>query len=123
MVSKGTAPVIREPDPLTGHRRPTSASSSPSAKSDRDSHHVKKKVRMLELNLPENMEGVTVEDVTQENSTNQENREKMPIKVVGEIPNAWTQRSNKLFEDRNYTEDWYIADSDSECRCNYSRGG
>ncbi|CAN0826590.1 hypothetical protein LINGRAPRIM_LOCUS2308 [Linum grandiflorum] len=33
---------------------------------------------------------------------------------VETIPNAWTQRSNKLFENYHIIDDWYIEDSDSE---------
>ncbi|CAN0846263.1 hypothetical protein LINGRAHAP2_LOCUS4370 [Linum grandiflorum] len=80
--------------------------SSPSANGDRDAPHVKKKVRAMDLNQDQGMDEVILEDITNSEETSKSD----PVPP----PNAWTQRSNRLFENFRYDDEWYIADSDSE---------
>ncbi|CAN0913324.1 hypothetical protein LINGRAHAP2_LOCUS27855 [Linum grandiflorum] len=54
----------KEPDPLSGHRRPHVNSLSSSAKGDHEAEHVKKKVRASDLNMSHGVEEVLIEDVT-----------------------------------------------------------
>ncbi|CAN0858734.1 hypothetical protein LINGRAHAP2_LOCUS7429 [Linum grandiflorum] len=69
---------------MSGLRRPTTASSSPTAKGDRDSQQAKKKVRDSKRNEPTSR------------------------------ANAWVKRTNTLFEEFRGKDEWYVADSDSE---------
>ncbi|CAN0837796.1 hypothetical protein LINGRAHAP2_LOCUS1903 [Linum grandiflorum] len=48
----------KPPYPVSGSRRPTSASSSPTGKGDRESQHDKKRVRAMKLD-----QAVRIEDV------------------------------------------------------------
>ncbi|CAN0918877.1 hypothetical protein LINGRAHAP2_LOCUS31136 [Linum grandiflorum] len=112
--SAGGGSAVKEPDPLSGTRRPLPTSNSLSAGDERETQHANKKVRPLDLNPPQHMEEVTVEDVTDEENTQKSPSHEVLMEDAGTIPNAWTQCSNKLFEEFRFNDGWYIADSDYE---------
>ncbi|CAN0905865.1 hypothetical protein LINGRAHAP2_LOCUS23904 [Linum grandiflorum] len=102
--------VPKEPDSISDIRQPSPASSSPSAKGYREAQHAKKRVQQLDLNPPKHMEGVTVEDVTHEETMEENDNRANPMTDAESRPNVWTQISNKLFENYRFQDDWYIAD-------------
>ncbi|CAN0905344.1 hypothetical protein LINGRAHAP2_LOCUS23606 [Linum grandiflorum] len=57
----------------------------------------------------QNMKDVTIEDVPYEETAQTE-----PMEETESRPNAWTQRSNRLFEQSYLADEWYIEDLDSE---------
>ncbi|CAN0838663.1 hypothetical protein LINGRAHAP2_LOCUS2281 [Linum grandiflorum] len=104
----------KPPEQTSGTRRHQLASSSPSGKGDRDTQHAKKKVRAMDLNQPEGMEGVSIGDTTNMATTEEINMDDSSMKNPPENENVWTQRTNKLFQELSKQDEWYVADSDSE---------
>ncbi|CAN0838537.1 hypothetical protein LINGRAHAP2_LOCUS2209 [Linum grandiflorum] len=107
VTARPSSPRPKEPDQLSGVRRPTSASSSPSAKGDRDAQHARKKVREV-------FDEVLVEDVTEDVQQENDTCEDDPMVDFGCPNNVWTQTTNHLFGKGPSLDDWYIAHSDSE---------
>ncbi|CAN0912775.1 hypothetical protein LINGRAHAP2_LOCUS27546 [Linum grandiflorum] len=90
------------------HRRPQTG------KGDRDSQQVKKKVRAMDLNQATGLEDVEIADVMHEETQSGEPDQDYTMKEKPIQPNAWTERTNTLFEEVRDNGDWYVADSDSE---------
>ncbi|CAN0826632.1 hypothetical protein LINGRAHAP2_LOCUS743 [Linum grandiflorum] len=110
MAPTGASPANKESDPLSGNRRSTPTLSFPFARDEREAQRATKKVRQMEpISSPQNMEDVTIEDVSYE-----ENAQTEPMEETELRPNVWTQRSNRLFENSCLADEWYIEDSDSE---------
>ncbi|CAN1245629.1 hypothetical protein LINGRAPRIM_LOCUS3003 [Linum grandiflorum] len=106
--------ATKPPDPACGLRRPSPASSSPTAKGDRDTQHAKNKVWAMDLNQEAGLGDVEIEDVTHKEQTKGDNSETLDSTMKLVQPNAWTERTNTLFEEFRCQDDWYVADSDSE---------
>ncbi|CAN0840031.1 hypothetical protein LINGRAHAP2_LOCUS2722 [Linum grandiflorum] len=102
----------KPPEQTSGTRRHQLASSSPSSKGDRDTQHAKKKVRAMDLNQPEGMEGVLIGDTTNMATTEEINMDDSYMKNPPENENVWTQRTNKLFHELSNQDEWYVADSE-----------
>ncbi|CAN0901138.1 hypothetical protein LINGRAHAP2_LOCUS21245 [Linum grandiflorum] len=111
----------KPPDPVSGVRRPAQTSSSPNSKSDKASHPAAKKVRAMTFTKPigteesivqeVEVEDVLVEDVTYEDDLMKDPVENNKQSKAPPVPNAWTNDAAKLFD---RSEEWYVADSDSE---------
>ncbi|CAN0904019.1 hypothetical protein LINGRAHAP2_LOCUS22843 [Linum grandiflorum] len=96
----------KPPDPKGGTRRPQSASSSPSGKGDRDTQHVKKKVKAINLAPKSASEETNMEELVAETSN-----EDTYMDDKEEQRNVWSQGTRKLFK---RSDVWYVSDSDSE---------
>ncbi|CAN0880263.1 hypothetical protein LINGRAHAP2_LOCUS13565, partial [Linum grandiflorum] len=101
----------KPPDPVSGVRRPAQTSSSPNSKSDKASHPAAKKVRAMTFTKEVEVEDVLVEDVTYEDDLMKDPVENNKQSKAPPVPNAWTNDAAKLFD---RSEEWYVADSDSE---------
>ncbi|CAN0917328.1 hypothetical protein LINGRAHAP2_LOCUS30230 [Linum grandiflorum] len=109
MSTRGTP---KPPDPVSGSRRPLPSSSSPSAKDDSDTQQAKKKVRPLDFQPLSPIQDVDIEDVSTQDISSEQIPTDTPMK--GTIPNARTERRNFLLEENTPSDDWYVAESDSE---------
>ncbi|CAN0893417.1 hypothetical protein LINGRAHAP2_LOCUS18140 [Linum grandiflorum] len=70
--TKSPAQPPKSPDPVSGARRLTDVSPSPTKKGDRESQQAKKKVRSMNLNDPAGFEDVLVEDAMHEEAMYEE---------------------------------------------------
>ncbi|CAL1393555.1 unnamed protein product [Linum trigynum] len=97
-------------DLLSGQRRPPFASSSPNPKGDKEAQHAKKKAKPTTTILATE---AFAEDVTMEAEAEQ--MRTSPTHTL--LSSAWThgmRAARRLFGEDARTEEWYVADSDSE---------
>ncbi|CAL1370838.1 unnamed protein product [Linum trigynum] len=95
---------------LTGQRRSPSASSSPNPKGDREAQQSKKRVKQTVQGVQiESDSDVILEDV----ATTEEQRTRSGTPPPS-VWNAGTGVARRLFSDFLKTDEWYVADSDSE---------
>ncbi|CAN0906325.1 hypothetical protein LINGRAHAP2_LOCUS24182 [Linum grandiflorum] len=93
-------------DPTSGVRRPTTTTSSPSAKGDRETQHAKKRVKAMDLSksagleIPVTGSGLDVELETEDGYEDSA----MPDKPAA--GNVWTKGSHQLFA---RSDEWYVA--------------